>query len=550
MSSSCRHGASVEPAPALWKAFAVPAFAIFMSALVAAVALIAARRLLSSAEVRAALDCAPSRLAFFDRQDRLKFWNADYAVLLSHYGLRAKKGLRLERILQGAVDAGLPAEIAQAAFRPLEAGETRKLPQFLGATGRWLQVQMKSAATGGRMVVMADVSDEVELIKSEAEARAAAEAASLAKSAYLAFMSHEIRTPLNGLLGMVQVMAANELNDGQQRRLGIVERSGRNLLSVLNDILDLSKIEAGKLVRESHVFQLRELLMAVTEPLVEAAGLNSVSVEMEMEHGLEGCWEGDSAKIRQVLTNLLSNALKFTSDGKVVLACRSAPDGVAFEVRDTGAGISTDRLDSIFENFTQAEASTARRFGGTGLGLTICRDLVDFMGGTLTVSSVAGRGSTFAFTLGLVRAEARAAADEAQTPIDVERPVHILVAEDNATNRLILAAMLEQLDVRLTLVEDGRAAVEAFTAGAFDVVLLDTNMPIMGGVQAAREMRRLEAEQALMRTPILAMTADVMRQQTEAYAAAGMDDVVAKPIELSALLQAINTALTTVGVAT
>jgi len=501
----------------------------------------ARRGVREQADVRAALDCAPARLAFFDQLDRLRFWNDAYADLLSRYDVTAARGLPLAVILQGARRVGLPEHIATQALAPLAAGDTRKLEPFIGANGRWLQVQMTGGQRGGRMVVMADITEEVELARSAAEARAVAEAANQAKSDFLAAMSHEIRTPLNGVLGMVQVMAAHPLDPEQRHRLEIVEESGKGLLSVLNDILDLSKIEAGMLELEVHAFDLALLAASVTEPLVEVARRKGVEVRLDLEPELEGFWAGDSGKIRQVLTNLLSNALKFTEAGQVALSGRTTADGVVLQVRDSGTGIAADNLERIFDRFAQAEASTTRRFGGTGLGLAICRDLATFVGGDLTVTSREGEGSTFVFSLPLARTAAPVEA-VAEAHADTDH-LRILAAEDNATNRLVLAAMLEPLGVVLTMVEDGREAVEAFGRGGFDLVLLDAQMPVMGGIEAAQEMRASERRQGRARTPILALTGDVMRHQIDAYVAAGMDGAVGKPIEMEALLQAMDLAL-------
>lgn len=499
------------------------------------------RALRDRADVRAALDSAPARLAFFDGRHRLMFWNDAYAELISRYGVVAARGLSQEVILRGARGAGLPDRVAEQAMAPIGLNETVKIEPFIAANGRWLRAQVTGARHDGRMLVMTDVTDELELVREAAEARGVAEAANQAKSDFLAAMSHEIRTPLNGVLGMVQVMAAHPLDPDQKHRLEIVEESGKGLLSVLNDILDISKIEAGMLELEVHAFDLALLATSVTEPLVETARRRGVAVRLELAPELEGFWAGDSGKIRQVLTNLMSNALKFTTAGDVVLAGRRTEAGVVFEVRDSGTGIAADKLDRIFDRFTQAEASTARRFGGTGLGLAICRDLATFLGGSLTVTSVEGAGSTFVFNLPLEPTDPPAeAAAEVHAETDQLR---ILAAEDNATNRMVLAAMLEPLGVVLTIVEDGGAAVEAFGQGAFDLILLDAQMPVMGGIEATRAMRAVEQDEGRARTPILALTGDVMRHQIDAYVAAGMDGAVGKPIEMDALLRAMDRAL-------
>lgn len=259
---------------------------------------------------------------------------------------------------------------------------------------------------------------------------------------------------------------------------------------------------------------------------------------------------GDALRLRQVLCNLASNAVKFTDEGEIGLRVGPAagpdgavdPDRVVFDLRDTGVGIAPDRLQAIFDRFSQGDGSATRRFGGAGLGLSICRELVGLLGGTLEVRSRLGEGAAFAFVLPLppaVEMDAPAADDGRSS----DAPLRVLAAEDNDTNRLILSALLEPFGVALTLAEDGRAAVDAYRLGDFDVVLMDVQMPVMDGVDATRAIRAEEADAGRTRTPILAVTANVMADQIEAYRAAGMDDVVPKPVRAEALFAAIDKAL-------
>lgn len=374
--------------------------------------------------------------------------------------------------------------------------------------------------------------------------RAEAETANIAKSDFLATVSHEIRTPLNGVLGMAQLMARGDLTPAQHDQLGVIAESGQSLLGVLNGILDLSKIESGKIQLEARTFDLEQTVAAA------GAAFGSLAAEKGLEFGIEvapelrGAWRGDALRIRQVLSNLLSNALKFTSAGAIRVRVEPGDDGVAFHVSDTGIGIAPDKLEAIFEKFTQADTSTTRQFGGTGLGLAICERFVALMGGRITVESRIGDGSTFSFVLPLQR---EVVVGRDQTPAndiaDDARPIRILAAEDNATNRLILSALLDTLGVDLTLVDDGEAALEAFTAARFDLILMDVQMPRMDGLTAAAAIRRTERLHGRPKTPIIALTANVMPHQVEQYAAAGMGGHVAKPVELPALIAAIDTAL-------
>jgi signal transduction histidine kinase/AmiR/NasT family two-component response regulator len=374
-------------------------------------------------------------------------------------------------------------------------------------------------------------------------AREAAESANRAKSQFLANMSHEIRTPLNGILGMAQAVARNEPDPARREQLAVIRRSGEVLLGVLNSILDLSRIEAGQLELEAHDFDLGEMVAAACEPFAALAADKGLAFAVEIAPEAAGVWRGDSLRLRQVLSNLAANAVKFTEAGGIALRVRATAEGLAFDLSDTGVGIAPELQDQIFEKFSQADASTTRRFGGAGLGLAICRELVTLMGGRMRVESAPGRGSVFAFDLPLARAGAAAAPDREDAGAPHTGPLRILAAEDNETNQRILAALLEPAGVALTLVADGREAVDAFVRERFDLVLMDIQMPQMNGVAATRAMRAAEASADRPRTPILALTANVMSHQIEEYRAAGMDDVIAKPIQAESLFMQIEQAL-------
>jgi signal transduction histidine kinase/AmiR/NasT family two-component response regulator len=384
------------------------------------------------------------------------------------------------------------------------------------------------------------------------EARDMANAANVLKSQFLANMSHEIRTPLNGVLAMADVMARDDLDGRQRQRLGVIRESGELLLSVINDVLDLSKIEAGRLELAEHDFSLDEAAETAVSAFSVMAAQKGLRFGMTVDPEVAGWWRGDSDRIRQILSNLLSNAVKFTAEGAVAARfSRSPSGGLRLTVSDTGIGIAGDKLPTLFEKFIQADNSTTRRFGGTGLGLAICRELTQLMGGAVFARSIEGEGSTFTVDLPLHRAAMPAEQAAPVSALDAleERKLRILAAEDNATNQKVLQAVMEPLDVHLHIVPDGKQAVEAWREGGFDLILMDVQMPVMDGVEAARAIRAAEAAQGGARIPILALTANALVHQVESYMAAGMDGHVSKPIELTRLYEAIETALANAAVA-
>ncbi|HTX49200.1 MAG TPA: ATP-binding protein [Caulobacteraceae bacterium] len=385
-------------------------------------------------------------------------------------------------------------------------------------------------------------------MRATAHARDVAEAASKAKSEFLAMVSHEIRTPLNGVLGMAQAMAREDLSDIQRERLAVIGQSGETLLATLNDILDLSKIEAGKLELESAEFELSALVLGCHATFTAVAQAKGLSFNLDVADAAQGRYRGDPTRIRQVLHNLVSNAVKFTGEGEVRVMIERTAAGVRIAVRDTGEGIAPERIERLFEKFVQADSSTTRRFGGTGLGLAICAELCNAMGGSIAVESTLGSGSVFTVELPLTWIGGPSEAgeldeDAAAMALGGERPLRVLAAEDNPVNQLVLKTVLAQLGLWPTLVGDGAAALAAWESDRWDVILMDVQMPIMDGPTAVREIRARERALGLPRTPILALTANAMTHQTSAYRDAGMDGVVSKPINISELFAAIAAAI-------
>lgn len=368
-------------------------------------------------------------------------------------------------------------------------------------------------------------------------AQMTAEAANRSKSEFLANMSHEIRTPLNGVLGMLQVVERSKLPSEQRQRIAVARESGETLLRLLNDLLDLSKIEAGHLSIETRDFDLEHLLEITCRNFADVAAQKDLTLDCVIEPQACGSWSGDDIRLRQVITNLVSNALKFTKAGGVEVNVRVLAHGVRFTVADTGIGMSAESLERVFDSFVQADASTTRVYGGTGLGLAISRRLVQAMGGDLYVKSWEGQGSCFWFDLPLSRG-----VPSALTAAPVEASVQaarILAVDDNRTNRILLQALLEPLGVDLALAANGLEAVQATAARDFDLILMDVQMPVMDGVTACREIRSRDARLGRRRVPILALTANVMPRQIASYAEAGMDGHVAKPFTAEALVAAL-----------
>ncbi|MGA0606753.1 ATP-binding protein [Phenylobacterium sp. VNQ135] len=418
---------------------------------------------------------------------------------------------------------------------------------WLAGTARFIQGE------GGRPLRLVGAVQNITARKAQEQAliraRDEAEAANRAKSAFLATMSHEIRTPLNGVLGMAQAMAAEALSPEQRGRLDVIRHSGESLLAILNDVLDLSKVEAGKLDLEEAEFDVAELAQAVHATFGAVAEEKGLTFELSVDRAARGLYRGDPVRVRQVLWNLVSNALKFTDRGGVKVRVGRKAGELVFEVTDTGIGIAPDQLVNLFRKFEQADASTTRRFGGTGLGLAICRELTELMGGEITAVSARGRGATFTVRLPLEKLGGRKAppkgkakAVQPREPAP-DRPLRVLAAEDNPMNQLVLKTLLAQVGVEPVIVPDGREAVAAWEREPWDVILMDIQMPVMDGPTATALIRTREVALRRPRTPIVALTANAMSHQVAEYLEAGMDGYVAKPIEAARLYEALEAAL-------
>ena len=445
--------------------------------------------------------------------------------------------------------------IVRAAMqRALSSPVKKKLAAFRfrhhDGTWRFLESigQANETPGGARTIVvssrdvtdrMASEQEEARLVRELRAAQLAAESATRAKSAFLANMSHEIRTPMNALLGLTELLLDTEVTAAQRRHLEMLRDSGEALLALLNDILDLSKIESQRLVLEDIPFDLAGLLQATAALFAIAAQKGGLELVVHISPDVPQFVRGDPTRLRQILINLVGNAIKFTPAGRVIVsAVQTGHDdsviAMRFCVRDTGIGIPTEKLEAIFGEFSQLDASTTRRYGGTGLGLVIARRLARMMGGDLSVASELNSGSEFSFTLRLPEASASAAPDNhaALPPAAIcTRRLHVLLAEDNVVNQEVAAAMLRKRGHDVDVVNNGIEAVSAVNAaapGAFDVILMDVHMPGMDGLAATAAIRTVPGWAT---TRIIALTADAMTGQRETYLQAGMSGYLSKPFK-------------------
>jgi signal transduction histidine kinase len=386
------------------------------------------------------------------------------------------------------------------------------------------------------------------LVRAKAQAQAEgqlAEEANCAKSDFLATMSHEIRTPLNGILGLAQALQADGPSPEQSKKLRVIRSCGETLLSILNDVLDVSKIEAGQMIIDSEEFDLEHAVRGAVAAFGQPAYKKGLTLAVSISETAKGTFRGDPVRLRQVLYNLVSNALKFTERGAVGISVMATQGQVVFEVADSGIGMAEGRIPKMFERFVQGDPGRTRTAGGAGLGLAICRELVELMGGDIRADSQKGRGSIFTVKLPLervdeVRPPAWSAESIALEALQPQRPLQILAAEDNEVNRLVLTTLLAQTGFSLTVVENGREAVEAWRSKDWDLILMDIHMPVMDGVAATREIRRNETANKRRRTPILALTANAMPDHCAEYRSVGIDGIIPKPLAVGALFTSIG----------
>jgi len=355
-------------------------------------------------------------------------------------------------------------------------------------------------------------------------------------------MSHELRTPMTVIMGTVQHLLLSVPPPGQRELLEMADLSSHRLLAIIDDLLDISRIEAKKLKIEEHPFDLRQCLNQATEIFTRQAMEKGVRLYVDVDPDTPLRLTGDEPRMEQILVNLIGNAVKFTDRGEIGVRVEAGSEGVTVSVRDTGIGIPVEKMNLLFEPFTQVDSSRTRRFGGTGLGLAICRELVTMMGGTIRAASEEGKGSTFSFTLPLRPAASEKETCPEQALGEACRSLRVMLAEDDTMVRDLIKLMMGRLNVDLVLAENGRQALERWREGEVDLILMDLQMPEMDGIEATRQIRELEANRQ-SKTFIYALTAHARKEDREECMAAGMDGFMTKPVRMADLQSLVENCL-------
>ncbi len=481
----------------------------------------------------------------FDVIDRSLFWSSEVFRI---HGLDPRTQPPIETGLDFYHPDDQPM-VRDLLDRAVERGEAWTFrARLIRADGEQRRVEsfgQAERAPDGRVIgivgVFRDVTEQAEIEGALIAARDQAQALADARSAFVATVSHEIRTPMTGVLGMIELLRANPDELTRQRYLDSLEQSASLLMAVLDDVLDFSKIESGALALEAIDFDLAELARSTLDLFGHAASHKGLTLSLSMPVGRDLMVRGDPVRLRQVIANLISNAVKFTPAGGIELGIALSVEGsgrlLRGRVRDTGIGIAADALERLFEPFVQADLSTTRRFGGTGLGLAITRRLVEAMGGRIGVESAPGKGTTFTFDIRLAAASGKAVA-KPRPAAPAGAPLSLLLAEDNGINRMLVEALVRRDGHAIVSVENGRLAVEAAAERRFDAILMDMQMPVLDGLAATRAIREGDGPNAA--TPIIALTADAAIERRTLYDDAGLTDLLTKPIDSAALIDRLR----------
>ena len=490
-----------------------------------------------------ALDNMSQGLCLFDGDKRTVMSNPRFREIYWFTEDQVKPGVSFAEILGHIAANGGRLDQSISEQTDVQSANPQYVYRF--DDGRVVLIRRAPTPDGGWVSTHDDITETERAAAALKAAKETAEAASHAKSDFLAMMSHEVRTPMAGMMGMIDLLAASELDDEQRGLASIAHQSARNLLTVVNNILDFSKLEAGQLTPESISFSVAHSLKAIAQLLGPKASERGLVLETSISADMPERLNGDPSRLGQILLNLAGNAIKFTEAGSVTIAASHrvlADDGIELriEVADTGMGIPPDVQASLFSPFTQADTSVSRRYGGTGLGLAICKQLCRAMGGDIGVESAPGRGSTFWFTL---RCTPGAALEDIPAPplapasIDEAGDLHILVAEDNDILRSLISKLLTKMGYHADLVCNGQEAVAAVREKSYDLVLMDMQMPVLDGISAAKAIRSSTGPER--NVPIIALTANALVGQRESCLAAGMNSFLTKPIQPDALRSTI-----------
>ncbi len=493
----------------------------------------------------AALDALPEGIVFLDSEGRYILWNQRYAEIYHRSADLFARGAKLEDTLRIGVARGDYPE----AVGDEESWLGRRLEMMRNPgqrheqrlmDGRWVMIEERRTSDGGVIGLRIDITAMKTQAMALTEALARAEAASKAKSEFLANVSHELRTPLNGVMGLADVLARTNLAGEQRDLVQNILTSARSLNRLVSDLLDFNSLGAGSLAIAAAPFDLAALARDTVQSFQDEAVGRGLTLGLHVSDGVTGEVLGDAERVRQILANLLSNAIKFTQVGGVeVTVAPVLVDGVfeqgrtrwRLEVIDTGGGFDEADAERLFARFEQGDASVTRQHGGVGLGLAICRQLAELMDGQITARGKPGQGATFTVILSL---PSKGAAALGEGP-----PLRVLLADDNPTNRKVVELMLDAVGAQVVSVENGREAVDALKEGGFDVVLMDLQMPVMDGLEAIRVIRGGEARSGAARLPIIVLSANTSDDDMAASEAAGADAHLGKPIRAEALLSAM-----------